>query len=188
MRVLWFTNTPSLAKKKLNVNITGGGWIEELENLVRDSDRIELVVSFYNLTNTTNEIKCLDENYYILPKYKNKLKKMIERKFSIIENEEFEIKNYLKIIDEFKPDIINIFGTENPFGLIIPNTSVPVIIHLQGLLNPIYKKWYSGFSREEINKEYTIVDKLLSRTNYDYYKLFKEKLEENSRFFQMLNT
>lgn len=31
MRVLWFTNTPSLGANYLNLKIIGGGWIESLE-------------------------------------------------------------------------------------------------------------------------------------------------------------
>jgi len=47
------------------------------------------------------------------------------------------------IIEEFQPDIIDVHGTENFYGLVGNITDGPVIITLQGLVNEI-KKYYWG--------------------------------------------
>ncbi|MFD0777276.1 hypothetical protein ACFQZF_00760 [Flavobacterium myungsuense] len=48
MRVLWFTNTPSLYEND-NHAYYGGGWIESLEQLVSQSSKVELGISFFIL-------------------------------------------------------------------------------------------------------------------------------------------
>ena len=41
----------------------------------------------------------------------------------------------LRVIDDFRPDIIHCFGAEWPYGRIAEYTSVPVVIHMMGFLN-----------------------------------------------------
>ena len=47
-------------------------------------------------------------------------------------------KELLRIIRMYKPDIIQCFGTEWPYGLIAEATPVPVVIHIMGFLNIYY--------------------------------------------------
>ena len=44
----------------------------------------------------------------------------------------------LQIIDEFKPDVIQCFGIEWPYGRIAEATQVPVVVHMMGFLNIYY--------------------------------------------------
>ena len=44
----------------------------------------------------------------------------------------------IKIIQDFKPDIIQCFGSEWPFALITQDINIPVIVHMQGFSN-IYR-------------------------------------------------
>lgn len=48
------------------------------------------------------------------------------------------LETYKQIIDDFKPDLIQIFGSENGFGVICGNTEIPVVIHMQGCLPPCH--------------------------------------------------
>ena len=41
------------------------------------------------------------------------------------------------IVDRYKPDIIHVFGTEWPFGLIAERVDIPVVIHIQGAMIPL---------------------------------------------------
>ena len=41
-------------------------------------------------------------------------------------------------VSKFKPDVIHVWGTETDMGLIAKRVDLPVIVHLQGLLNPIF--------------------------------------------------
>lgn len=50
------------------------------------------------------------------------------------------IYNYQKAINDFKPDIIHVHGTENNFGLIREHidSNIPIVCSIQGLINPYY--------------------------------------------------
>ena len=57
----------------------------------------------------------------------------------------------LKIIEEVKPDLIHIHGTEERFGLIQEYVKgVPVVFSIQGLLAPYSEKYFSGFPDKEV--------------------------------------
>lgn len=58
-----------------------------------------------------------------------------------ISQEEWDItrREMLKIIENFKPDIIHCFGAEWPSGLIAKDTTIPVVIHMMGYLHSYYE-------------------------------------------------
>lgn len=116
MRVLWFSVTPSLFNPHSNGH-NGGGWIASLERIVQEIPEIELGVAF-KFPNSTFRYEKGNTIYYP------------------IEKGGFDA--YKRIIDDFKPDIIQIFGSENEFGIICGNTDIPVVIHIQGCLPPYH--------------------------------------------------
>lgn len=133
MRVLWFTNTPSLYKKTSS-GYNGGGWISSLEAAISCTNDFDLAVSFLHSDNTF-KVKQGKTTYYPISIYNTALKKI---KHNLLYNryDNFEVKKYLKVIDDFKPDVIHIFGSEQSFGLITQHINIPVVIHVQGILNP----------------------------------------------------
>ena len=46
---------------------------------------------------------------------------------------------YLEIVNDFKPDVIQIFGSEHSYGLVAEKTDIPVVLHIQGIMNPYFK-------------------------------------------------
>lgn len=114
MRILWFSVTPSLFNPYSNSH-NGGGWIASLEQIVRKEQTVELGVAFCFESDVLRH-----ENdgvvYYTMNSQRNSL------------------ATYLDVIDDFKPDLIQIFGSENEFGVICANTKIPVVIHMQGCL------------------------------------------------------
>ena len=152
MRVLWFTNTPSLSADYLNDKSVGGGWIGSLEAELSKISSIQLQISF-DLDSDIKPFNLNTTRYY--PVYitspKGKIKKLISHWKKPIQDEA-HIQPYLDIINEFKPDVIHIFGTESIFGLIISKTDVPCIIHLQGNLISVNQKWYSGLTAVDVLK------------------------------------
>lgn len=144
MRVLWFTNTPS------NYNVmqggyNGGGWISSLENEVCKNKGIELAISFF-YPNQPFKTQRANVTYYPIefPK-QNKfttIKNILSENYPINEK---EINSFLKVIYDFKPDIIEIFGSEQSFGLISKITDVPIVLHIQGIINPYYSAYLPPF-------------------------------------------
>lgn len=118
MRVLWFSPTPSLYSSYSNSH-NGGGWISSLEQIVRSVNDISLGVAF-KLDGQKPKNIIDDVTYYCIDSKSNGVQK------------------YIEIIDDFKPDIIQIFGSENEFGDICSHTDIPVVIHMQGCLPPYH--------------------------------------------------
>ena len=129
MRVLWFSVTPSLYDEKKY-----GGWIASLERIVRQYGKeIELGIAFeYN----ESEVKVTRNGVTYYPmNVSNTIKDRL------IEKVDFEYKwnrvreKMLEVIENFKPDVIQCFGSEWLYGLIAEYTDIPVVIHMQGFSN-----------------------------------------------------
>lgn len=172
MKVLWFTNTPSLAAKHINrVNI-GGGWIESLEWHFGKSIGNELGIAFhYGYKNLDKRI-INDTTYYLIPDLRNKYKRFIQKYRHVI-TQKTDVEFYLKVVEDFKPDIILIFGTENGFGLITPHLSIPVIIWIQGNLTVYHYKWFNNTTLTKVLVNSKIKDLILNSGLYHQYFVFK---------------
>jgi hypothetical protein len=155
MRVLWFTNTSSLFREQQS-GYNGGGWISSLERLVQNNTDIELGIGFFDESNESKVIKG-KTTYYPISLYSSKLAK-IKHNLKYESYDNVELEEYLRIISDFKPDIIHIFGSEKSFGLVSDKVSVPVVIHLQGILLPYLNAWYPPGS-----------------SKFDYYKFLKPR-------------
>lgn len=157
MKVLWFTNTPSLYDQGKH-HYHGGGWIESLEELLTCHSKIELGIAFFHPTDKIKEMR--DNVCYYPIQHKSLRKKPVTAVFNNWTgrfNEKEYFVEFLKIIDDFKPDVIQVFGTENAFGMVQKATNIPVIIHLQGILNPYENSYFPvGFSQLDfvINLKY----------------------------------
>lgn len=132
MRILWFSVTPSLFNPHSNGH-NGGGWIASLEQIVRKNKNIELGVAF-NFPDNGFKYENNSVLYYPIP---------AERRSHVGKlfgngNDENRIAKYLRIIEDFNPDLIQIFGSENEFGAICKHTNIPVVIHMQGCIPPYH--------------------------------------------------
>lgn len=180
MRVLWFTNTPCNADEYFNSELKGtGGWLKALD--IELQKHVDLHVAFYHNQN----IKPFNyKNTKYHPIYAPKttfqrIKNIITP--SIINKEHIDI--YKKIIDNVKPDIIHIHGTENPFGYIEPETNIPVVISIQGIITVYYHKYLSGFERKYLkinNFSFKNVTGILKnyKSNYKQFNLMAKREQE----------
>src|SRR5215510_9857488 len=111
MKVLWFTNTPSLAAAQLNQSIIGGGWISSLEKMVTCREGVQLAVAFRYAEGKLERFTEGHTIYYSIPYTRGKIKNLINRHFNLIKDDEL-VNHCLDVVKDFEPDIINIFGTE----------------------------------------------------------------------------
>lgn len=155
MKVLWFTNTPSCYISKSNVGHNGGGWISSLQKEIEKVSSIELGIAFH-MDNEPFKIKDNNTTYFPIknPPLKNIQKKLIwlfkgeDKLTQILEN--YYLNSYLNVIDNYKPDIIHIFGSERYFSIIANKTTIPTILHIQGFINPISNAFFpSGISKHD---------------------------------------
>ena len=132
MRILWFSVTPSLFNPHSNGH-NGGGWIASLEEIVNKNKDIELGVAF-NFNDNGFKYHNDGVSYYPVPEEKRSLASKLFKK----NDNANKISRYLQIIDDFRPDLIQIFGSENEFGAICRLTRIPVVIHMQGCIPPYH--------------------------------------------------
>lgn len=177
MKVLWFTNTPSLYLPQSKNDVTGyngGGWIASAEKVIRKIDDIELAVAFLY---DGQPFKVYQNGglYYPIPNPYNTITKKFRDKIRLLTRSiesyeqstwDYYLKKFQKIIEDFQPDIIHVWGSEAQFGLVWKITDVPVILHLQGIINPCFNaflpanlSWSNYGNNGIIKKAKTIIEK-----------------------------
>lgn len=148
MKVLWFEVTQPSRYKDNGLVI--GGWQDSLENVVRDCADIELYIAFETKDNLAQK-KIVDGVTYIpICNGKNFVNRINEKlNWNLrIQNLKHVMK---KIVNEVNPDLIQVFGTEWPYGLVADITDKPVVIHIMGALVQYSNALYApGFSSNDL--------------------------------------
>ncbi len=152
IKALWFSNVPSmeaskhLGKEPLNYAV----WMNSLKNEIHNSDDVELGIVFPSPSGKYEQFEVNTIKYYSIPRLTAEgfFSGMLAGWKHEIEPEGI-VNYYLKAVEDFKPDIVHIFGTERSQGLIIEKINVPVVIHLQGNLTIITNKYFAGISKYE---------------------------------------
>lgn len=186
MKILWFTNTPSLYKTKIT-GYNGGGWITSLEQIISNKNDIELALGFFH-TDDCFKIKQEKTTYYPIPLYNSILKKL-KRYIFYKKCDKSEVNYYLKIIEDFKPDVIHVFGSEQSFGLLTLHTRIPVVIHLQGILNPCLNAYYAPGSsqidliKQNIFKPLKIINIMHAMSNFKHNAIREAIILKNCKYY-----
>ena len=208
MKVLWFeVTTPSRFKKN---GLVIGGWQDALENIVRTCPEIELTVAFES-RDDAYPINVEGVKYYpIRVDFSKKEYKKVSRYWEIMAE---KMRPRLReVVNSVCPDIIHVFGTEWPFGLVAEITDVPVVVHIQGsivfynnasyppgygLIDEIFlcwkhpkkmrnvvKRWKQTKSREIVEKEvWNCVHNYMGRTQWD--KAMSAVMHPNRFYFHV---
>ncbi len=127
MRVLWIAQGCSLQDEEENPRLTG-----RMESVISThcGNRLELAVAY--MADGVHESKFTQGGivYYAVN---------ADMRVGISESDwEKTRAELLRIIDDFRPDIIQCFGSEWPYGLIAEDVDIPVVIHMMGFLNIYY--------------------------------------------------
>lgn len=170
MRVLWFSINSALFKS-LDSSETGhGGWVSNLERIVLAHDDVTLGIAFEH-TDDRFKVEQGGVTYYPMKTIRS-TKDKLKRKYDA-NNESIQvIPACLKVIDDFKPDIIQAFGSEWCWGLLYKYTKIPILVHMQGsLLQYNNCRFPSGFSIYDVYLNYLFRPK----------KIFHEIIEERNQ-------
>ncbi|MBE6287647.1 MAG: glycosyltransferase [Mediterranea massiliensis] len=146
MKVLWFEVSMPACYEDANRVVTG--WQDALENLVKtQSLDVELIIAFES--SVYHEVKVIDGITYVPLNVNFSRFKYWNTNFWEIKTEKI-IPKAVEIIKKIKPDIIHVFGTEWPFGLVANYTDIPVVIHIQGSMipynNALYPPGYNKYT------------------------------------------
>ena len=146
MRILWSVNTlmPNVAKK-IGVNSAHAiSWVDAMsKELIKDKDIVLSIAS----TAKVDELKKVDLEglvYYILPS--NDLDKA-----------------WGKVIEDFSPDVIHLYGTEKTHNIPLikrEDVNSKIVISLQGILKGYERVYYGGIDVSVLIKNLTFRDLL----------------------------
>jgi len=169
MRILWFEVTePSLYNEKKQPI---GGWQDALSEIVATNSDFELIISFFS--NEHNTIKVKDGITYHPISFSMSFVEKYFRAYWDVYAKKL-IPELIKIVETYTPDVIHVFGTEWPYGLIAKYVKVPVVVHIQGAVIPYQNAAYPpGYSVENY--------KSLFKFNLKkQYRIWKNSLDSNS--------
>lgn len=137
MKVLWFEL--AIPSRYNNKGLTiYGGWQDSLENIVRNYLDIELIIAFKG----KGVVKQIDNVTYVPIDINFNSYEKIKNLFTWNCETQKLIKEAINIVNIYNPDVIQVFGSEWPFGLISKYTDIPVVIHMQGSAGPYQNAKY----------------------------------------------
>lgn len=174
IKVLWFSNTPANGGERLGLAGGGSGtWLRTLD--VELQDRVDLNVVFYHARETSFRVGAT--RYWAIARYQSKLRMIVgkirERFFDHVLDEE-HLSRYMDIIEKVKPDVIHIHGSENPFGVVIGKTNVPVVVSIQGLICSVLNAYNQGLGERYLrirNFNFHSLKNILLPTNFNNTRL-----------------
>ena len=152
-RILWFSHTDCGYNKLFNNDLKKshtGTWTEALLNEFRQLEEFELTVAFR--TKDDNKVRYRDNIRYVpilVRSGKNKFSRVVTKIRGYLSWYD-EIEDYKSVIEEVKPDLIHIFGTEENFGFIANFTHIPVAISIQGNLTVYSWNYFRGLTQWQL--------------------------------------
>lgn len=150
IRALWFVNTPSLAAGYFGIEaMHSGSWIEAAELELDKHKELEFAVVFLS-KEKTQKIIYKGRTYYIInqkdsPNKLSSWKNRISHKV-----DEYKFKDFLSAIEDYRPDIIHVYGSEGPFGKLANKTKVPLVLQAQGFTKICEMVWRANISLPEM--------------------------------------
>lgn len=147
MRILWFEVTrPQRYKRDSRVI---GGWQDALEEMLVGREDIELIIAFEGEP-SDREVRVVDGITYVPMPMSYSFMETLRMKWTWDVNVTKLLPQMMDVVGHYHPDLIHVFGTEWPFGLIAEYVDVPVVIHIQGAIvpysNALYPPGYDRFT------------------------------------------
>jgi len=124
----------------MKLDLTRGGWMIALEKAVKE--KVQLAVAFY-YPKYVDSFEDKGVKYYPICR-KNWMYTFVRNKLFGDYIDKEDLSYYMDIIRDVQPDVIHIFGTENPFGCIIGETDIPVVVSIQGNYTVYNHKYFTG--------------------------------------------
>lgn len=185
MRILWVTANGGNYKSQ---TITGtGGWIGAMqERLCKAQPDMELGITFLHPTDTDDvQVKNVT---YLPVQYQygtNGLHKLCIRHFrneAVYRSE--RIKAMVKKIQDYKPDLIHIWGIEQFHASILEYIKdIPVVVHIQGLLSAcMYAHTPPAISLDDMRKSDSWMSRIVFKNgNWGLYLTNLERAKNEVR-------
>lgn len=170
MKILWIINIPLIEASRLmskEHNYVGGSWLESASQCLADGNICSLVVGFPQKDLKKFEVFYGEKiKYYAFPKVKN----------NVLSSSYYD-SNLRLMLDEIKPDLVHIFGTEFEHTLSVveecEHQKICSVISIQGLVSVISAHYTSGLP-PIVQNRYTFRDLLkndnIRRQQHKFHK------------------
>ncbi len=147
-KVLWFTNCPLPD----SLGTGNGAWMSSLAQAMVERGGVQLGVATHG---PSRDRKCFERDgivQWFMP--------IRDMKFTQMPPSKKMIDECQRIVDEFRPDLIHIHGTEQYFGLLTGrhHFTGPSVISIQGLIHICRQYELGGLPLHEIIRNYTLRD------------------------------
>ena len=145
-RILWITNMmPGFVARQLGKKATNKeGWIEGAASRLLLDKTIALAIAF---PGAKDEILLKNEEYSFYS---------FQEDWNHPENYDANLETAVsKVIEDYKPDIIHIFGTEFPHTLAVMKNAEyrdKTLIHIQGIMEECRKVYTAGIPEKVVNR------------------------------------
>lgn len=146
--------------------------MEALENALNKISGVELFIAFYHSVES-GPVKFGNTTFYPVLRKKSYFSELKKRVLNQFHNDDIEIPRLLKVVEAVNPDVIHIHGTEDNFGLIQKYVKQPVVISIQGIVNPYFEKFYSGISKTDSSRNEPLKSRLTFGTQVKSFRMFE---------------
>jgi glycosyltransferase involved in cell wall biosynthesis len=177
MKILFFSHMSGIITKN---KYPGGNWISSLINQISSYPDIAVGIVAFGENTEFKQVHNNITEYNLQSKRSNIITKFVYNiTHSIFETK--DINQYRTIVNDFSPDIIYVFGTESEHAFHLSNINIPLIIHIQGIMQPCLSKWFpSGINNTNVFFSNNLFKTLRgSGLFHDYYRHKKLALRES---------
>lgn len=179
MKVLWIVNklTGALHKKIMGKDATGGLWLEAMLDRAKNDQDMEIVVVNVEPIKEIRKLEEANITYYTIPGVPNE-------KYDY--NSKTALAYWKQIIESEKPDLIQLWGTEMPYGLALErlNLSIPIVVYVQGVLESIGRYYTSGLSTKDLRSSITLRDIFQGNSIRKTQKKFIRRSEDEKQIIR----
>lgn len=174
MRVLWITNSPIAKHREMLGGVAlgqSGGWMVTSYDTLHNVDELVLgVAATYNGDDI--KIEYDDKNvFYLVP--------LIGDRATDISGNEKNQFFWKKVIEDFHPDVIHLWGTEFSHGLCALKVAkdIPAVAYIQGLMSQISYHYLAQISLKDQIKSTTLRDVYLRQCYWNQAKKQEKRVQ-----------
>lgn len=150
MRVLWFTGVqlPAVIGRTLK----RAYWQEGLRAaLEKYQPEIELAIASHGAEDY-HPFQQGNARYYNILRISKPIAgryRRILKNWESFRYDSSELKRYIEIAKDFKPDVVMFYGVENPYALVCNSLGIPCLVNIQGIPSAIADHMFDAISLSE---------------------------------------